>query len=77
VPQEYLEKSGYIGSAGESLCYADVLLEATSIILRSALIKILKESLQDVFATKANLDWYFSRFKTKLPQHTAHNICAR
>lgn len=62
VPNEYLKRGGYSGKAGEALSYADVLLEATSIVFRLALTKILKHSLLDTFGTKDELDWYFSRF---------------
>ena len=61
VPKEVLDRPGYSGKAGEQLNYADVLLEATGIILRTSLIKILKENLLEVFRSKDALDWYFSR----------------
>jgi hypothetical protein len=61
VPKEFLDRPGYSGKAGEVLNYADVLLEATSIILRMSLVRILKEDLIEIFGTKSQLDWYFSR----------------
>ena len=61
VPKEFLNKPGYFGKAGEQLNYADVLLEATGIILRMSLTRILKENLLEVFRDKDSLDWYFSR----------------
>jgi hypothetical protein len=56
VPAEFLDRHGYSGKAGDSLKYADVLLEATGIILRMGLIKILRESSVDVFGSKDTLD---------------------
>ena len=61
VPKEFLDRRGYSGKAGEQLNYADVLLEATSIILRMSLIHILRENLLGIFGTKTALDWHFSR----------------
>ena len=61
VPKEYLDRPGYRGKAGNPLSYADVLLEATSIILRMSLIRILKDDLLEVFRSKDALDWHFSR----------------
>jgi hypothetical protein len=61
VPQEFLDRPGYSGKAGEQLNYADVLLEATGTILRMCLIRILTQGLLEVFRTKDALDWYFSR----------------
>jgi hypothetical protein len=61
VPKEFLDRSGYTGKAAEVLNYADVLLEATSIILRMSLVRILREDLLEIFGTKSALDWYFSR----------------
>jgi hypothetical protein len=61
APSEFLERLGYRGKAGEQLNYADVLLEATGIILRKSLIRILADNLLAVFQTKDALDWYFSR----------------
>jgi hypothetical protein len=61
VPEEFLDRPGYSGKAGEQLNYADVLLEATGIILRMSLIRILKQNLLETFRTKDALDWYFSR----------------
>jgi len=61
VPKEFLDKSGYLGKAGEYLNYADVLLEATGIILRMSLVRILTQGLLEIFRTKDALDWYFSR----------------
>jgi hypothetical protein len=61
IPKEYLERRGYVGKAGNALTYADVILEATGIILRMSLIRILKENLFEVFRSKDALDWYFSR----------------
>jgi hypothetical protein len=57
IPKEYLEKPGYNGGA---CSYGDILLEATGIVLRLALIKILRESLLEAFGTKDNLDRHFS-----------------
>ena len=57
IPKEYIEKPGYVGGAHS---YADVLVEATGIILRLALIKILRESLLETFGSKDNLDRHFS-----------------
>ena len=62
VPQEFLNRPGYSGKAGESLNYADVLLEATSIIFRAALTKIFGESLLELFCKKEELDKYFAGF---------------
>jgi hypothetical protein len=61
IPKEYLGRPGYRGKAGNPLSYADVLLEATSIILRMSLIRILKDDLLEVFRSKDALDWHFSR----------------
>jgi len=61
VPKEFLDRPSYTGKAGEDLNYADVLLEATGIILRMSLIRILRNNLLVVFRTKDALDWYFSR----------------
>jgi hypothetical protein len=63
IPKEFLDRPGYIGKAGESLNYADVLLEATSIILRMGLIQILRENQLEIFGTKDALDWHFSRVR--------------
>lgn len=60
VPKEFLDRAVYSGKAGEILNYADVLLEATGIILRMSLIRILREDLLKTFGTKSALDWYFS-----------------
>jgi hypothetical protein len=56
-PKEFLEKPGYDGGASS---YADVLIEATGIVLRRTLIKVLKESLLDTFCDKNRLDKYFA-----------------
>jgi hypothetical protein len=61
IPKEYLGRRGYVGKAGNALTYADVILEATSIILRKSLIRVLKENLLEVFRSKDALDWHFSR----------------
>jgi hypothetical protein len=61
VPKEFLDRPGYSGKSGEVLNYADVLLEATGIILRMSLVRVLREDLLEVFGTKGALDWYFSR----------------
>ena len=61
VPKEFLDRPGYSGKAGQNLNYADVLLEATGIILRMSLTRILRENLLEIFRTKSALDWYFSR----------------
>jgi hypothetical protein len=57
IPKEFLEKPGYVGGAAS---YADVLIEATGIVLRLALTRILKESLLETFCDKDKLDRYFS-----------------
>jgi hypothetical protein len=57
IPKEYLDKPGYPRGARS---YGDILLEATGIILRLALIKILRESLLETFGSKDNLDRHFS-----------------
>lgn len=57
VPEEFLKKPGYAGGPNS---YADVLVEATGIVLRLALIRILKESLLETFGDKVRLDRYFS-----------------
>jgi hypothetical protein len=63
VPKEFLDRPGYLGKGGTQLNYADVILEATSMILRTSLVKILKDDLLDIFRSKDALDWYFSRAK--------------
>jgi hypothetical protein len=57
VPEEFLKRPGY---AGGPKSYADVLVEATGVVLRLALIKILNESLLETFGDKDKLDRYFS-----------------
>ena len=61
VPKEFMDRPGYSGKAGEGLNYADVVLEATGIMLRMSLVKILGQNLLEVFGTKEALNWYFSR----------------
>jgi hypothetical protein len=57
IPPEFLARSGHAGGAKS---YADVLLEAASIVLRLALTRILKDSLLETFGDKDGLDSYFS-----------------
>ena len=59
IPEEFLKKPGYATGPNS---YAGVLGEATSIVLRRALIKILKESLLETFGDKDKLDRYFSHY---------------
>jgi len=57
IPSSFLNRPGYSGGAKS---YADILVEATGIVLRRALIKIFKESLLETFTDKDRLDRYFS-----------------
>jgi hypothetical protein len=61
VPKEYLERPGYKGARGDNLTYADILLEATSVILRGAILKILQDGLLDFFADKQKINDYFAK----------------
>jgi hypothetical protein len=56
IQKEFLDKPGHRGGAHS---YADIVLEATGITLRFALIKLLKDSLLEIFGDKENLDRYF------------------
>lgn len=77
IPKEFLDKPGYSGKAGEQLNYADVLLEATSFVLRMSLVVILKQNLLDIFRTKESLDWYFSRSGLVNTRRIAHGFHGR
>lgn len=77
VPKEFLDRLGYEGKAGERLSYADVLLEATGIILRMSLIRALRENLLEHFRTKDALDWYFSRAGLVTKRKTAQAFTTR
>ena len=57
IPGEFLSRPGYPGGAKS---YADILVEATGIVLRLALTRIFKESLLETFGDKDKLDRYFS-----------------
>lgn len=56
IPESFMTRPGYALGAKS---YADILLEATGIVLRMALIKILNESLLETFGDKDRLDGYF------------------
>lgn len=77
IPKEYLDRPGYRGKDGSPLSYADVLLEATSIILRMSLIRILKDDLLEVFRSKDALDWHFSRHGLLSKRKTTRGFSGR
>jgi hypothetical protein len=57
VPEEFMNRPGHQGGTSS---YAEILLEATGIALRLALIRILRDSLLEIFGDKDRLDKYFS-----------------
>jgi hypothetical protein len=61
MPKKFLQKPGYGGARGKHLTYADVLLEATSLILRTVIVKILKDDLLEFFADKQRVNDHFSK----------------
>jgi len=62
LPEEFTARPGYRGVRGESLSYADVVLEATSVILRASLLKIFRQNLVDLFSDKPSMNLYFDQF---------------
>jgi hypothetical protein len=50
------------GVGDDPITYADMLREATSVLLRASLAKILKNDLLDLFGNKQKMNSYFAQF---------------
>lgn len=60
--QEWTKERFRNGVGAEPIAYAEMLREATSVLLRASLVKILKEDLLDLFGNKQKMNTYFTRF---------------